>query len=165
MPFFFSIMFIFITMMTYAPFLYSINQLSPKKNSSFYLVADIWLLSNFSSHLTLLQAEIWRGGKGKVKKSKKIKEKHYEGEKVRLDLSPLENVIWFEQTEYKARRRIKARFNHCISGWFFPHLFAGFGILRIYFSQLLQIHWFFCVGRRCEVDSKTLPKVNRKDFL
>lgn len=144
-------MFIFITIMTYASFLYSINLSSPKANSSFYLVADIWLLNNFSSHCDLasgwdMKRREWKRKREKGKKGKmqKGKEKHYWGEKVRSDLSPLENVIWFEQEQYKAWRRIKAGFNHCISGWIFSWFFMFWYFQELFLTFFSCMQIFLC---------------------
>lgn len=118
----------------------------------FYLGADIWLLNNFSTHCDL--ASDWdsvgteKGKWKKRRKCKKIKEKHYWGEEVSLDISPLENVIWFEQEQYKAWRMIKARFNHCISGWIFFHVSFRFWYFQDLFLTFFSGTEIFLCGQK-----------------
>lgn len=102
-------MFFLITVMTYVPFLYSFNLSSRKTKSSFFLVADIWLLNNFFAHCDLatgwnMKGREWkrkkenqkkkkkRNKRGEKRKIKKDKDIHYEGRKMRADFSLLENV-------------------------------------------------------------------------
>lgn len=66
--------------MTYVPFLYSFNLSSRKTKSSFFLVADIWLLNNFFAHCDLATGWNMKGREWKRKKKNQEK-KEIKGEK------------------------------------------------------------------------------------